>query len=163
VGANGDHFIDNGSTLDPTLLATQIQFAHFHVGAQMVSTATGALSAGEIVPVIGDIDQNGLLNGADLTALESALTNPAGYAAAHPSFTASDINFILDVNHDGTTTNADLQAEIHGLIIGSFALGPSPGPLPASSVPEPSAIVLLGLGAVLAGLKGRKVIHGRKK
>jgi hypothetical protein len=106
----------------------------------------------------GDINQSGTVTGADLSALELALSNVNAYQQQYFSTAAeaaTDVNFILDVNGDGTVNNADLQSEINLLI------HPGSGPVPgsgAATVPEPAAWLLMSLGtiALLSVRKRRK-------
>jgi autotransporter-associated beta strand protein len=143
--------------LDATSQLGQITFDHFLQGASISST-------GIVTPVIGDIDQNGTRDSADLNELMVALTNPAVYnsfianlnATQNRGLLPSDVNFILDVNLDGASNNLDLQAEISAINTGHTA--PSLGSASSShSVPEPSAIILLALGFVLLGFKSKRL------
>jgi hypothetical protein len=91
----------------------------------------------------GDIDQNGVVDGADLQAMLAALSDLSTYNSQH-DFGPTDDLAIADLNGDGQVDNGDLQALIHYLITGTFASSPS-----AMPVPEPSAIVLMGIGGVV--------------
>ncbi len=86
---------------------SQIKFTDFAPGASITTTASG----GEVTPLIGDINQDGAISSADVTALMTALSNENAYQSLH-TFTAGDLAFILDVNHNGIIDNADLQTEI---------------------------------------------------
>jgi hypothetical protein len=152
----GSHLVvgvDN-TGLTPAQL-TQINFSDFHQGAQFAPTASGVFTAGEVVPVIGDINQDGHVDANDIRALEAALTDTGtagssdvnSYAHAHPLFNNGDINFMLDVNGNGVVNNADLQYLINGLKAGNVFL----------QVPEPASVVLGLLGMVsLAGVAIRR-------
>ena len=147
VGTAGDHFVVGvTSTANPsgtgltTAELAQIQFADFHTGASIATHTTATRSIGEILPTVGDINQDGIVNAADVSALMSGLTNISAFQAARtatsPSgvFTASDAKFLLDVNGDGVDTNTDVQAEIS--LIATIAAG---GTGVTNPVPEPAA------------------------
>jgi chondroitin AC lyase len=143
-----DHLMvgTSGAGLTATQL-NDIQFADFVPGASITGVANSIASAGEVTPRIGDINQDGSVNSIDLVALMQAMIDLGAsgtsdinsYAYQHPAFSNADIKFILDVNGDGRDTNADVQALINYLLAGHGNTSP---------VPEPSAWVLLALGAV---------------
>ena len=115
----------------------------------MTTTATAARALGEVTPLIGDVNQDGHVNTADIVTLEQALTNTGNYIATRiagsPSgvFTASDALFEMDINGDGHASGSDLQALLIYLKNGGGS---------TSSVPEPGTFVLLTLGSLfLAG------------
>src|SRR5262249_8844551 len=101
-------------------------------------------------PRVGDINQDGLVDIADVSDLMTALKDKTAYLGLHPLFTASDATFNLDVNLDGSADNRDLQAEIVLL-----ANGGGGGSLAA--VPEPATFCLMILGGLaLAGGRIRR-------
>jgi autotransporter-associated beta strand protein len=115
-----------------------IKFADFAQGATISAT-------GEVTPLRGDVNQDGFVNAADISALMQALTDQHAYQAAH-SFTASDAAFILDANGDGQVTNADLQ-NLLGLV--QSILGGAGSSGHPSTVPEPTGIALLAFGGLI--------------
>jgi autotransporter-associated beta strand protein len=137
-----------GNSLSTKLNASELANIHF------TGYLTGAqeLSDFEIVPLsttrllVGDVDRNQHVNAADISAMESALTNVSAYESSH-SFDLADTLDILDVNHDGQINNADLQSFLLYLKGGNGSL----------AVPEPSSIVLGLLGVLsLAGAAVRR-------
>ncbi len=121
---------------------SQIKFADFAPGATITTTVAG----GEVTPQIGDINQDGSVSAADISALLSALINVAGYQSQYFATAVnpiSDVAFILDVNGDGVVNNADLQSEIS---VVAQRLTSGGGSIGVSSVPEPTTGALAGIG-----------------
>jgi MYXO-CTERM domain-containing protein len=145
-----DHLLvgNTGSGLTTAQLA-DIHFADFALGASISNANTSIVSAGEVTPLVGDINQDGHVDASDITALEQALSDPTDYDAAHPSLISSDLSFLLDVNGDGHANNADIQSLINYIIAGNGN---------NSSVPEPGTFTLLALGA-LALLRRKRPRH----
>ena len=126
----------------PTALTSgelaQIHFTGYLTGAEEFSDF-------EIVPLsttrllLGDVNQNQHVNAADILPFEGAFVEFERHESSH-SFDLADTLDILDVNHDGQISNADLQSFLLYLKGGNGSL----------AVPEPSSIVLGLLG--MAGL-----------
>lgn len=131
----------------------EIQFNGFHIGASISAT-------GEVTPRIGDINQSGTVTVADVQALMTALSNISAYQQTYfsgASEPAADVSFILDVNRDGVINGKDIQAEIV-LVANGGGPGGASGSGTLTAVPEPSGIVLIGLGGLIFwGRRFRKV------
>jgi hypothetical protein len=91
------------------------------------------------IPQLGDVNNDGHVNTADISALENALVDLQDYGPTH-NLTSADVKFICDVNRDGSINNADLQSLLNLLKSGGGS---------ANSVPEPSTLALLTLGGVI--------------
>src|SRR5262249_15444856 len=75
-------------------------------GAELVPTSTAPTG----VLTLGDINQDGHVNGADILALMRALTDINKYETIDHSLTPIQAMTIADINFDDKITNADLQA-----------------------------------------------------
>ena len=82
--------------------------------------------------VLGDFDGNGALNGLDIPDFKSALADPDGWSAAHP-----------DRPHLDRLGDFDANGAFNGLDIPGFK-----NALSGSATPEPSTLLLLGLGVL---------------
>jgi endonuclease/exonuclease/phosphatase family metal-dependent hydrolase len=130
----------------------------------------------------GDMNGDGSVTAADITQMLSALTNLSGYQSAH-SLSNSALLAVADVNRDGVVNNADLQALLgelqnptaanapvnistvlsdlttasdHLPIVADYSITYGGGSL--SAVPEPSALVLAGIGGLLICWRRRRVL-----
>jgi hypothetical protein len=138
-----------------------IQFDDFRPGASISS-------AGLVTPRIGDIDQNGFVNVADVSILMFALSGSqipgtGGQTYQQHYFSGAsdpvdDLAFILDVNGDGVVNNKDIQAEIN-----LIANGASPGGAMIAAVPEPSGIVLFAVGGLIFWGQRFRGVQKRRK
>ncbi|HEY2827310.1 MAG TPA: dockerin type I repeat-containing protein [Pirellulales bacterium] len=136
-----DHMVAGYSTVDPASMTGQTygQEGSFYNIYQFFfslgSFGGGAVTVDNIRLIeLGDFNQDGQVNASDVAACEAALTNPSTYEAAR-KMTPYDMKVLGDVNGDGVFNNADLQALLTGLKNGTF-----------QTVPEPTSILLLGLG-----------------
>ncbi len=91
------------------------------------------------LPVLGDLNRDGHLDAKDITAMQSALTDEAAFASSN-NLSVSDVSLLGDMNGDGQFNNADLQKLENVLKSGGGS---------NSTVPEPSSLVLLALGALM--------------
>jgi autotransporter-associated beta strand protein len=87
---------------------------------------------------LGDINVDGHVNAADVTAMLGMLTDLNAYKTSK-SLSTDDILNIGDIDSSGSVTNADLQSLITYIQNGNGSLAP---------VPEPGTLVLLVCGAI---------------
>jgi autotransporter-associated beta strand protein len=120
---------------------------------RFVGHATGAsiLPSGEIVPAStavvaspGDFTRDGHVNGADVTAMLSALSDLNAYKAAN-SLTNDTFLDIGDLNGDLVVGNSDLQSLLT-LLAGGHGSGAGSG---TAAVPEPAGLTLGVAGAIV--------------
>ena len=124
----------------------RITFSGFSPGATLI--ANGELVPQDIGGAItgltkGDINRDGHVNAADVSAMLTALTDVNKFASTNNMF-ASDVSYAGDVDSDGSFTNADLQSLL--TLLGS---GGGSGTGSVAAVPEPMGFALFGLGGVM--------------
>ena len=86
--------------------------------------------------LVGDMNGDGTVDNFDIGPFELALVDLAAYLLAYPTV---DYTCAGNVNGDGSFDNFD---------IGPFEILLTTGSYPGSAVPEPSTLVLLGLGGL---------------
>jgi len=96
---------------------------------------------------VGDFNQDGHVNAADIPVMLSAMANPSAYEATY-GLTPAQFDAIANVNGSGVINNAQVQALLTLLQSGGGS---------ASAVPEPASGVLLVVGgaALWLGQSGR--------
>jgi hypothetical protein len=95
-------------------------------------------------PIVGDVNQDDVVDPADIQPMLAALTDLTAYQAAHQNLAeGNDLRTVLDTNFDGLITNSDIQALLNQLAnagLGSVA-----------AVPEPATWISGVVAAICAG------------
>ena len=101
-----------------------------------------------LVPLPGDFNSDGHVNGADIQAMLAAFADLNGYQSSR-GISNADLLAIGDINGDGAVNNADLQALLNLLKSGGGSL---------AAVPEPAtqtlSLLALLLGCILVRIDG---------
>lgn len=90
----------------------------------------------------GDLNNDGVVDVKDVSAMMNALSNMQAYANSIPGFTLSDVKALGDVNGDGFFNNFDIQNLITQIANNGKSSAPN-----VSTVPEPTTLILIGLAA----------------
>jgi PEP-CTERM motif len=90
----------------------------------------------------GNMNNDAALDNEDIADFVLGLIDPAGYAAAHPGV---PLNLRGDMNGDMLFDNEDIAGFVSALLGGGSA-----------AVPEPSSVVLLGLGGLAMAAAARR-------
>lgn len=132
---------------------TPTQFANFFsldpqngvsVGDMIFTTAGPHIS-------LGDINQDGSVNVADVSALMSAMSDLNGYESMHHITDPQILKDVTDINNDGSVNNLDIQS-----LISLVANNESNNQGALTPVPEPTSICLMALGFVAIHCGSRK-------
>ena len=87
--------------------------------------------------VLGDMDGDGAVTNADISAFVLALTDPAGYATSHPGLDPVELG---DVSLDGVLNNGDIAGFVDLLRAQGITSG--------VPIPEPTSALLLAIGGL---------------
>ncbi|MEM9345939.1 MAG: PEP-CTERM sorting domain-containing protein [Planctomycetota bacterium] len=90
------------------------------------------------IPLLGDLDGDGVLTDADINAFVLALTDPAAYTLAYEGL---DPDVLGDFSGDNVFNNLDIAGFVEAL---------NTSRIDSSSVPEPGSVLLVGLGALIS-------------
>lgn len=120
---------------------------NLYSGGMTIPAGTISVVDANLIP--GDLNHDGKVNVADISAMMGALADLSGYQNGR-GLTPSQLRQVADLNQDGSVNNRDLQA-----LLGFVAQLSVTGSGSVSTVPEPPAF-LLGLMAVFAAILWRK-------
>ncbi|HEY2881859.1 MAG TPA: dockerin type I domain-containing protein, partial [Pirellulales bacterium] len=155
TAGGGEHILFDGPGLTGNPSSGQLNQIHFtgYEGTAVLGAVGELLPSTNIQLMRGDVTGDGTISASDIDRMQLVITNlhafesntmPGGngYGTVLNDGDALDI---VDVNHDGSIDNADLQSLIF--------LATNPGPAPPLGVPEPSswllAVLCLALGSRL--------------
>jgi hypothetical protein len=150
-GGTIDFFGTSGGTNGlsyPALPTDSVHALTYNNGPVVINSPQNFLGQTGAVLLPGDFNHDNVLSVADISAMMSAFANLAAYQTSN-GFSQNQMNRLGDVNGDGLTTNADLQALINRLANGAHS-APAAS---LSAVPEPSGTFLLICGASLIGVR----------
>jgi hypothetical protein len=109
---------------------------------------------------LGDVNRDGHVNVADVSALMSALSDLSTYQASpapgQNPLSNQELNEIADLTGDNLVTNADVQSLMIYLANNAGILPAPSGDGSLTAVPEPPSLILLALGLATAPFINRK-------
>jgi autotransporter-associated beta strand protein len=148
TGGSDHLFFGNAAAALTAAQLSDITFAGHNAGAKILAT-------GEVLPLpvllLGDYNQDGHVNGADVTAAMSALTDLTNYQSGL-GLSGTELVQIGDLSGDGKVNNLDLQGLLTYLIQGHGSV---------AAVPEPGTLSLVCLGGVSFLIVGVRKRHRR--
>ncbi|HEY2828232.1 MAG TPA: PEP-CTERM sorting domain-containing protein [Pirellulales bacterium] len=168
---NADGFLETGDVVSSVFGGNTYNWTVSTTGLTTLNTSTSAISSiaatggkdfvlmglsSTVAALLkGDMNFDGHVNAADISAMELALANESGYLSTNfpngtPSshgVTTANIGQYSDVTGGNAYNNGNLQALLTLLKTGGGS---------ATSVPEPSSFVLAGLGLAAIGLVRRR-------
>ncbi len=127
----------------------QVYFTGDHYG----SDGFAADLVNPVPSTLGDFNDDGHVDAADILAMEQALADTSAYEAAHNHLTDAQLLAIGDLNGDHSFTNADLQSLLNLLKSGGGS---------SNLVPEPSTFVL-AIGSIGLLFARRRLSIGRMR
>ncbi len=118
-----------------------IKFGVLPTGAILLTTGELVPNSGPLLPlpVLGDFDQDGSPDAADINAMLLALTDLSAYQAAK-QLSDGDLLSLGDFDHSGVVDNRDIQPML------DYIAGLGQGS--AAAVPEPAGFALQASGAL---------------
>ena len=155
-----------------------IHFTGYYTGATFASVG---VNPGEVIPntatiLKGDVNQDGVVNVSDISALMVALTDISDYESGSLMFQGNfvranhattldlpDTVDVADIDGDGFLTNLDIQSEIN-LVAGILSPAPLPSSAPSggvTAVPEPVSWLLFSIGGGLLLIVARRNVRPR--
>jgi hypothetical protein len=112
------------------------------------SSAVSVLEWNEQNYFAGDLNSDGSVTVADVSALMAALSDISGFESTH-DLTDDQFKFMADVNSDGVVNNLDIQALI-------VKLTNSGGSAASAAVPEPASGILMAFGGLIVYWRRRR-------
>src|SRR5262249_52908175 len=120
-------------------------------------TAGGAYVRTFTVFALGDVNLDGAVDVADISALETALSNLTTYQTLH-GLSAADAVAIADIDHDGHITNRDVQSEMVAIANAMPAPAFTRGDINLDGAVD--AADISALGTALSNLTTYQTLHG---
>ncbi len=142
-----ENWLFNKPNIDETQLDTLtfMGLKNFVDEIRVADSFSEALPAPTSTSILGDTNDDGVVDTLDIDPFVLLLTDPAGYATAFPGV---DPLAVGDINMDTVVDTLDIDPFVALLTSGSLASG-------GGSVPEPSTLVLLASVALLGMRKLR--------
>jgi phospholipase/lecithinase/hemolysin len=136
------------SSYDTTKIAPNANQYLFWDDLHPTATVHAELAQYALVQLMltGDVNRDGFINVADVSALETALTDLSKYQSSN-NLTSAQLTSIDNLTGDNLVTNTDLQG-----LIDLLAGGGGTGAGALNAVPEPSGVVLTFVASLVAAV-----------